>query len=81
MTETLALDGIGETISTPTPTAELVERVFASADLRPTTRATYRHAAKTFIEWVGSRPLDPTVLAQYKRYLRDRTDLSANTKN
>ena len=81
MTETPALDGLGEVISTPTPTAELVERVFASADLRPSTRATYRHAAKTFIEWVGTRPLDPTVLAQYKKYLRERTDLSAKTKN
>ena len=61
--------------------SDMVSRVFDCTDLRPSTRRTYVHAAKAFIAWAGSRPLDPMILADYKNALRARTDLAAKSKN
>ena len=62
-------------------TADMVSRVFDRTDLRPSTRRTYVHAAKAFVAWAGTRPLDPMILADYKNALRARTDLAAKSKN
>jgi site-specific recombinase XerD len=59
----------------------LVDRVFALSDLAPSTKKTYQMAARHFVSWAGSRPLTTAILVEYKSALRNRTDLSAKTKN
>ena len=61
--------------------ADMVSRVFDRTDLRPSTRRTYVHAARAFVAWAGTRPLDPMILVDYKTSLRARTDLAAKSKN
>jgi integrase/recombinase XerC len=62
-------------------TADMVSRVFDLTDLRPSTRKTYTTAARGFVQWANGRTLHLMVLVEYKNYLRERTDLSAKTKN
>lgn len=61
--------------------ADLVDHVFAVTDLRPSTRRTYKLAARVLTEWAVGRPLHVRVLVEYKEFLDRRTDLAVKTKN
>ena len=60
---------------------DMVNRVFALTDLRPSTRKTYVHAAKSLTAWATGRALHVRILVEYKDHLNSRTSLSAKTKN
>jgi len=61
--------------------SEVFEKVLDRVDISDTTRKTYRYGVRDFLEWNRGETLDPSILVQYKKYLRDRSDLSTGTKN
>jgi hypothetical protein len=48
-----------------TSISDMVNRVFELTDLKPSTRKTYRHAAKSLTAWARGRPLNATILVEY----------------
>jgi integrase len=61
--------------------SEVFERVLDRVDISETTRKTYHYGVRDFVEWNTVGTLDHSTLVQYKKYLRDRSDLSTGTKN
>src|SRR4051812_12094733 len=59
---------------------EQVRAILDGMDVSEATRTQYRREVRHFLLWLGSTPLHPNILLDFKKYLRHRNDIGAGTK-
>lgn len=57
------------------------ERAFDLLDISEATRADYKYRIGLFLEFTKERGFNTNSFLEFKRYLKDRTDLAVSTKN
>jgi integrase/recombinase XerD len=62
-------------------TLEGVRSIIDSIDVSANTRSQYKRDIRHFLDWVGSNPLYPNVLLDFKRFLEGRSDIGTGTKS
>lgn len=75
---TIVSDGQALTISNP---QEKAEKVFDLLDVSEATRQDYKYRIGLFLTFTKERGFNTNSFLEFKRYLKDRTDLAVSTKN